>query len=233
VEGSRAAALRTGLLFAGLEEADLAEIGRLAVPVEFPAGGHIFREHDEARGFYLVETGTVKVYKLSSGGREQVLHHVGRGEAFGEVALFAGRTYPASALALTPARLLFFPKSAFLSAIAAKPALALNMIGTLAMRLRSFAALVEALTLKDASSRLAAYLLELAERKSTSYQGKSYLDLEMKKGELASRLGTVSETLSRAFRKLKEEGLIEVEGSRVIILDMEGLKRISGAPQKG
>ncbi len=102
-----AAFLRQALLFAGLGEEELGQLCALAVPVSVEAGGHIFAEGDEARGLYLVESGAVKVYKLS---------------------------------ALSPARLLFFPKQSFLAAIAAQPALALNMIGALALRLRGCAA---------------------------------------------------------------------------------------------
>jgi CRP/FNR family transcriptional regulator len=213
-----AAFLRQALLFAGLGEEELGQLCALAVPVSVEAGGHIFAEGDEARGFYLVESGAVKVYKLSASGREQVIHHLGRGEAFGEVALFAGRAYPASAMALSPARLLFFPKQSFLAAIAAQPALALNMIGTLALRLRGFAALVEALALKDASARLATYLLELWRE-----QAAPELTLPMTKGELAARLGTAQETLSRALRRLKEAGLVRVSGRRITLLDPERL----------
>jgi CRP-like cAMP-binding protein len=217
-----AAFLGRTLLFAGLDESDLAEIARLAVVKDAPAGGHIFSESDEARGFYVVESGSVKVYKVSASGREQVIHHLGPGEAFAEVALFAGRTYPASAMALSPSRLLFFPKQAFLNLISAKPALALNMIGTLALRLRGFASLVEALALKDASARLAAYLLELSRQ-----QAGPELTLPVTKAQLAARLGTVQETLSRTLGKLRDDGLIKVSGRRITVLDAEGLAEVA------
>ena len=108
------------------------------------------------------------------------------------------------------------------------PRFALNLIVSLSLLLRRFARQIEELTFAEVPARLAAYLVELAEKKSTSYQGRTYIDLEMKKGELASRLGTVSETLSRSLKKLKDEGLIDVEGSRVVVHDMAGLIRLSG-----
>jgi len=214
--------LGSTLLFAGLSEADLAELARLAVPKSYSAGSPIFAEGEEGRGFYVVESGAVKVFKLSASGREQVIHHLGPGEAFAEVALFAGRTYPASATALTPARCLFFPKEAFLAAIAAKPALALNMITTLALRLRGFAQLVETLTLKDAASRLAAYLLGLCRE-----QGGRQLSLPATKGELAAQLGIAQETLSRTLRRLKDDGLIQVSGRRITILEPARLEEVA------
>lgn len=108
------------------------------------------------------------------------------------------------------------------------PRFSLNLIVSLSLLLRRFARQIEELTFAEVPARLAAYLIDLAAKKSTSFQGKTYLDLEMKKGELASRLGTVSETLSRSLKKLKEEGVIDVEGSRVIILDMKRLSVMAG-----
>ena len=87
---------------------------------------------------------------------------------------------------------------------------------------------IEELSFADAPSRLASYLLDLADRKSTSYQGRTYLELDMRKGELASRLGTVSETLSRTFKKLKDEEVIEVDGNKVTVLNMERLRAVAG-----
>ena len=108
------------------------------------------------------------------------------------------------------------------------PRFSLNLIISLSLLLRRFARQIEELSFAEVPARLAAYLLESAAKKSTAYQGKTYLDLDIKKGELASRLGTASETLSRTFKKMKEEGVISVEGNRVIILDMARLQKLAG-----
>jgi CRP-like cAMP-binding protein len=108
------------------------------------------------------------------------------------------------------------------------PRFSLNLIVSLSLLLRRFARQIEELTFAEVPARLAAYLVDLAGKKSTTFQGTTYIDLDMKKGELASRLGTVSETLSRALKKLKEDGLIEVEGSRVIVYDMPRLTKAAG-----
>ena len=104
----------------------------------------------------------------------------------------------------------------------------MNLIISLSLLLRRFARQIEELSFAEVPARLAAYLCELIDRKSTSFQGKTYIELEMKKGELASQLGTVSETLSRSLRKLKEEGMIEVEGNRVIVFDLKRLRELAG-----
>ena len=108
------------------------------------------------------------------------------------------------------------------------PRFSLNLIISLSLLLRRFARQIEELSFAEVPTRLAAYLIEMAMKKSTAFQGKTYLDLEMKKSELASRLGTVSETLSRTFKKLKEEAVLDVDGSQVVILDMARLQKLAG-----
>jgi len=157
-----------------------------------------------------------------------VLHFVHPAETFAEAAFFGDGKYPAEARTLEKGEALFFPREAFMGLLERNPKFSLNLIVSLSLLLRRFARQIEELTFAEVPARLANYLIDLAAKKSTNFQGKIYLDLEMKKGELASRLGTVSETLSRALKKLKEEGMIEVEGSRVIILDIVQLTMMAG-----
>ncbi|QJA06379.1 Crp/Fnr family transcriptional regulator [Thermosulfurimonas marina] len=212
--------LGKSLLFRGLAEEALREIRGIALSKVFEKGEVIFSEGAEARGFFLVLEGRVKVYRLSARGRQQILHVFGPGEAFAEAALFSEARYPAWAEALEKTRVLFFPRKAFLDLVRRRPELALNMLALLSLRLRSLAELVETLSLKEVPERLAAYLLYLAERNGSEF------DLEIPKGELAALLGTVPETLSRVLSRLSEAGLIEVSGKRIRILNEEGLRRL-------
>ncbi len=220
--------LRKSLLFSGLDEEGLTEVAAIATRRSFAKGEALFTEGEPANGFYLLAQGSMKLCKVSPDGREKVLHFVHPTETFAEAAFFGDGRYPAEARALEKGETLFFPREAFMGLIERNPRFALNLIVSLSLLLRRFARQIEELSFAEVPARLAAYFIELAERKSTSFQGKTYLDLDMKKGELASRLGTVSETLSRTFRKFKEEGLAEVEGSRVIILDMARLRNLVG-----
>lgn len=220
--------LKKPLLFSGLNDADLAELAAITVRRTFRKGETLFSEGEEATGFYLLVSGSIKLCRVSPDGREKVLHFVNPRETFAEAAFFGDGKYPAEAKAVEGGEVLFFPREAFMGLLERNPRFSLNLIISLSLSLRRFARQIEELSFAEVPARLAAYLIELAERKSTSYQGKTYLDLDMKKGELASRLGTVSETLSRSLKKLKDEGVIEVEGSRVIIHSLEQLKRLSG-----
>lgn len=225
--------LKKSLLFAGLDEEHLQQVAAISHRRSFIKGETIFAEGDTATGFFLLAKGGIKLCKVSPDGREKVLHFVHPGETFAEAAFFGDGRYPAEARGVETGELLIFPKDGFMGLLERNPQFSLNLIISLSLLLRRFARQIEELSFAEVPNRLAAYLIEMAQRKSTSFQGKSYIDLEMKKGELASRLGTVSETLSRAFRKLKEDNLIEVDGSRVVILDMQALSRISSSASKG
>lgn len=225
--------LKKSLLFAGLNDEDLQQVAAISHRRNFIKGETIFAEGETAMGFFLLAKGGVKLCKISPDGREKVLHFVHPGETFAEAAFFGDGRYPAEARGVETGELLIFPKEGFMGLLERNPKFSLNLIISLSLLLRRFARQIEELSFAEVPNRLAAYLIEMAQRKSTSFQGRSYIDLEMKKGELASRLGTVSETLSRAFRKLKEDNLIEVDGSRVVILDMQALTRISSTGTKG
>ena len=220
--------VKKALLFSGLADEYLAEVAEIAVRRPFVKGETLFSEGEKAEGFYLLAKGSVKLCKVSPDGREKVLHMVHAVETFAEAAFFGDGSYPAEAKGVEKGEVLFFPRQSFMGLLERNPRFSLNLIASLSMLLRRFARQIEELSFADAPARLASYLIELAERKSTSYQGRTYLELDMRKGELASRLGTVSETLSRTFRKMKDEGIIEVDGSRVVVLDMPRLRQTAG-----
>jgi CRP/FNR family transcriptional regulator len=220
--------LKKSLLFSGLNEEHLSEVAHIATKRTYVKGEVLFTEGEPASGFFLLATGSVKLSKISSDGKEKVLHFAYAGETFAEAAFFGDGRYPAEARALEKVEALYFPRDSFMGLLERNPRFSLNLIVTLSLSVRRFARQIEELTFAEVPSRLAAYLVELAEKKSTTFQGKTYLDLEIRKGELASHLSTVSETLSRALKKLKDEGVIDVKGSRVVIQNMPRLKEIAG-----
>ena len=214
------ALLADSLLFSGLPAEQLREIAAIGLTRKYGKGVSIFFEGDPGVGFYMVAAGRVKIFKMSPAGKEQILHLLGPGEPFGEVPVFHGNPFPANAETLTEVQLLFFPRVEFVQLISAHPSLALNMLAVLALRLRQFVTQVENLSLKEVPGRLAAYLLYLTEEQ----QNQERVVLDVPKGQLANLLGTGSETLSRIFAKMTEEGLIRVEGKTIYLVDREGLK---------
>jgi CRP/FNR family transcriptional regulator, dissimilatory nitrate respiration regulator len=208
-------------LFAGLSRAQQGALGVIGLRRSFRKGEKIFSEGDEGSGFYAILSGRVKIYKVSTEGKEQILHLFGPGESFGEVSVFTGQGFPADAAATLPATVLFFPRAAFIGLIRDDPALALNMLAQLSQRLRHFAGLIEDLSLKEVPGRLAKYLLYLSGRDGGA------VELDVSKGQLASLLGTIPETLSRILAKMNRQGLIRSRGSQISILDRQGLTEIA------
>ncbi|MBW2249534.1 MAG: cyclic nucleotide-binding domain-containing protein, partial [Deltaproteobacteria bacterium] len=96
-------------IFSGLSKDQIKQVGRIAVEKKMIKGKIIFTEGDKGNGFYIVVKGRVKVFKVSPEGKEHILHIVGYGETFGQVAVYAGRSFPASAEAITKIHLLFIP----------------------------------------------------------------------------------------------------------------------------
>lgn len=210
-------------MFGGLSDEDLEILAEAVVPMKVQAGDRIFSEGQDAAGCYVVVSGRVKVSKISPEGKEHVLHTFGFGEPIGEVALFSGRKYPAGAEAMTDALLIYFSREEFIRLVERRPQLALNMLAALSERLRRFAQMVEDLALKEVSARLAKYLLDLSVRQKNP----SEVILDTSKAHLASTLGTVSETLSRTFAKMRARGIIAVERDTIRILDRRRLEELS------
>lgn len=219
--------LKKPLLFSGLNDADLAELAGITVRRPFRKGETLFSEGEEATGFYLLLSGSIKLCRMSPDGREKVLHFVKPRETFAEAAFFGDGRYPAEARALEAGVALFLPRQGFMELMSHNPGFALNLVVSLSLMLRQFVRQIEELSFADVTSRLASFLVRLAADNSTSFGGITYIDLGIKKGELASRLGTASETISRTLRKLKDEGIIEVQGSRVVVHQMEKLQKMS------
>ena len=210
-------------LFNGLPEDQIVAIKKIAVEKKINKGEIIFSEGDEGNGFFVVADGRVKVFKVSTEGKEQILHIFGPGQPFGEVPVFAGQKFPANAQAIDRARVLFFPRASIVNLISANPSLALNMLAVMSKKLRQFAVQIENLSLKEMPARLASYLIFLSDEQNKG----DLVILKISKGQLASTLGTIPETLSRAFAKLSGQNLISVDGKKITLLDRRGLENLA------
>lgn len=214
--------IRAIQFFSGLTDGQAAALAGIANTMPALRGKEIFHEGNEAEGLFGIIEGKVKIAKLSPMGKEQILHILGPGELFAEVPVFAGRNYPANATAMEDSRLLFIPRKAFRDMLAGDPDLAMGMLAILSTRLREFARKIEALSLKEVPERLAAHLLLLR-----AQQNADKLRLDMPKGQLASLLGTIPETLSRVLKKMTEAGYISVDGNDISVTDAEGLDALA------
>jgi len=210
--------------FQGLSEDQLSEIKKIVVNRHYTKGELIFSEGDHGDGFYVVAAGMVKIFKMSIEGKEHIMRIVGPGESFGQVSVYAGRTFPAGAQAIAKSHLLFLPRSTFVDLITHNPSLALSMLASLSMRLREFTVHVERLALKEVPGRLAAYLIHLVDEQANEPE---LVSLNISKVQLASLLGTTPETLSRILSQMADSGLIEVKKRDIRIMDYAGLEALA------
>jgi CRP/FNR family transcriptional regulator len=216
-------AMKAAPIFSSLEEPAVAAILEDSLVQKFQASQQVFFPTQAADRFYLVLDGRVKIYKLSAGGDEQILHLYGSGETFAEAVVLAGRNYPAFAEAVEPSELLAVRRGTLRRAISANADIALGMLAGMSAKLQEFNRLIEQLSLKDVPARLAGWLLE------ARGQGElQTIQLRQTKRQLAGQIGTVPETLSRAFAKLSKQGLIKVHGREIRILDPDGLEQLAG-----
>jgi CRP/FNR family transcriptional regulator len=177
-------------------------------------GGVIFIEGAPAEGLVVILEGRVKLTRVSARGREQVLHTEGPGATLGEVPVFDGGGYVASAVSLVPARVVVVPRAALLDLCRRRPEVALGVVTVLARRLRHFAELIEDLALRDVTARVARHLADEMRR-----AGGADVVLAETRDDIAARLGTVRELVSRALSRLRSEGVVSLQGRRVRVLD--------------
>ena len=222
VTSDREAVLAGIAYFRALPAVDLHRLAGYAVVRDFRRGARVFEEGAPAEGLFVVMEGRVRLVRRSRGGREQVLHAEGPGATLGEVPLLDGEGYVATAVAAEPARLLYLPRAAVLDACRRHPEVALGIIRVLARRVRSFAGLVEDLSLKNLTTRLAGFLLAESDKASAKT-----FELALTRDEIATRLGTVRELVSRSLARLRATGAVTVVGRRVTVRDTRRLAELA------
>jgi CRP-like cAMP-binding protein len=189
---------------------------------QFPKGKTIFRQDDPCPGVYIVGNGRVRIYKVGPSGKEHVLHLAGPGQTFAEVAAIGGFDCPAYAEAIEPTDCVLLPSGPFKRELEEHHELCLQIIGGLTSWVRQLVGLMEDIVLRDATSRVARYLLNTLGTREASVK------LPSLKKHLASHLNLTSETLSRSLRRLEEAGLIErTSDGRLRIADFDGLEDVS------
>lgn len=216
----KCALLRENAAFGGLDDTPLRALASPSQRRAFEAGELLFQNNGKADGFFVLCSGEVEILRSAPNGREQILHIIEAGEMCGEVPVFHGGRYPASARARSEVEALFVPSEPFYELATQQPQVLLEMMAMICMRMRHFASLISDLSLKDVNARLAAYLLKQADS-----QGRIRFDCP--KSELASRLGTIPETVSRSLSRLKSAGALRGQGDALEVADSVALQAIA------
>ena len=219
--------LREIPLFSELSIEQLRNISSISKLKRFNKNDRIFNENDIYLGFYILLKGSVKVYKITSSGKESVVHIVKPFTVFADIPLFEGTNYPVSADALEECLALLIPKEKFLELIKSEPEISLKMLGGFAKRLKSLVAQLEDLSSLEVLNRLAKYILKEIKTAGTEALAEPSVKLSVPKSTIASYLGTITETLSRSLKKLQNDNIIRVKGKTVFVCDLKKLKDLA------
>ena len=217
--------LRKTPLFASLTDKERQALAGRVSNRRFERGALLFSEGDACTGLFLVASGKIRIFKLSPAGREQVLAVEEPGSSFAELPVFDGGNYPASASALEDSEVLFISRKDFQNFCREHPEVGLKVIAVVGSRLRRLVGIIEDLSFTTVRHRLIALILRLAQATGTTSKEGVHVELTKTHQDLAAELGTVRELISRNLSRLQAEGFLEVDGRRIIVKDLAGLRR--------
>lgn len=212
-------------LFSDLNENELHALQALAHRREFRKGQTVFTEGDASRGFFLVASGAVKVFRAGPDGRERVLHVVEAGGSFAEPAMFMD-AYPATAEAISPSTIVSVEKNGFKQLLLRDPHLAFKIMGTLVRSLTQMRNALTDLTLKEVPARFASYVLSLPVPAGTP------IKVTISKTTIAQMLGTTKETFSRLLARLARHRILTYRGSVIRIQNRKRLEAIARGDER-
>ncbi len=224
IKVDRTRTLAQAAVFSELTASELALLGQRTVPRRFSPGEIVFTAGEPCAGLYVVESGHIRIFKSSAGGREQVLSIDGPGSSVAELPVFDGGNYPASAAAVDDVTLLFVSKQDFHALCLAHPQVALKVLRVVGARLRHLVEIIEELSFTTVRHRLASFLLRLARSEGKRGAEGVEITLPVSNQELASQIGTVRELISRNLSRFQAEGLIKMEGRSVTLYNSEALE---------
>jgi CRP-like cAMP-binding protein len=227
----KAAAFGRTILFGSLQPGELAELAALARQRELAQGEMLFLAGEKAAGLFVIASGRIRAFRVNAQGREQTLHIEREGATLAEVPVFDDGSYPATAVAEERSTVLFLAKNDVRGFILRHPDVGLTALKLMAQRLRGHAELVDALSLQQVGQRIARFLLAQAKG--------SEVELALTNEELARRVGSVREVVSRTLGRLERDGLIaQAQGPRqgkrrrLRIADSAALARYAGEDEQ-
>ena len=221
---SRVTMLRNVPFLAALSDQELEVLAESLGKRTFGKGMIIFHKGSPGQTLYIIESGKVRIFILSESGQEISVNIYGPGDVFGELALLDGLPRSAGAVAMEKTVTFTLHRDDFLRHLEACPRMARSIMEVLSTRVRYTTDYAESLAFLDVYGRVAAKLLELADRYGVQKEGIE-IELRLTQAELASWVGASRERVNKVLGTLRDYGLIEIEGQRITILDRPGLKR--------
>lgn len=204
--------------FSGLSPEHKELLAPVVVTARYRKGQILFVEGEPGRTLHFIKRGRVKVYRLATDGREHILHLLGDGEPVALVPFLDGGPYPANAEVLEPSEIAQIAFDDFVRIAKAHPDILRRLLRLLAQRMRATQAEITALSLQNVTARLARRILELCQRHGRAVPDGIEVDLSLSRQELGSWIGTSRETTTRLLQQFQREGVLRVDGSRLVVL---------------
>lgn len=216
-------------LFSTLDKSEIKEIAHYFVSESYAKKEAIFSEGDPSDWFFIVETGKVKITKLSQEGKEIILEIIPPMQFFGGVAVVRGFPYPANAVASEPSQILKISRANLLKVLDRFPIVMFGIVQSLGDRIKDFHESTKNIALEKVSSRIASLLIKLSEQSGRQTPDGLMIEMKLTKQDIADMVGTTVETSIRTMSKFKKNGLLTEKAGKVCIKNLPGLQTAAGA----
>jgi CRP/FNR family transcriptional regulator len=214
-------------IFESFTENELSEITEITRERKLKKDTAIFHESDPANALYIIKTGSVKIFKISEDGREHIIEIFEPGQIFGEVPVFDGGNYPATAMTLSETEIYIILKTDFENTVKKHPDIALKIIRVLGRRLRQAHNRIRELAFKNVPQRMASLLLRLAKKNGKPTEKGILIDLPLSRRQIAELIGVSRETATRELSKFSKSNLILLNKKEIIITNKSKLSSIA------
>lgn len=216
--------LRLVPLFQDLNAAELGRVEEIAIARFAAKKTVIFTEGSDKESVYFIQDGLVKTFKTDENGHEQIVSFLKTGDMFPHTGFFNQHPYPATAEAIVDTKLVAIPVRQFELLMMNTPSIAIKMMHVMGMKIRELQEKLQVLSGQDIRHRVLAFLLQLAEQHGSTDERKITINLPMTHQEFANSVGTTRETVNRLLSQMSKEGLLQVDRSRIVLIDLEALK---------
>jgi CRP-like cAMP-binding protein len=213
-------------IFSELDDSTLDQISKLGIRKSFIKDSVVLFEHETGSALFVIINGKVKVSRVSDDGKEVILTILGESDFFGEMAILDGQSRSANVTAMEDSELFIIQRSEFLDLIQNHPEIAVALLQELTSRLRAADMKIKSLSLKDAEGKVATVILQLADDIGKIKQGTVEIEKLPYQHDLANMAGTSRETISRTLHSFAKKGMVELEGSRLRIINYEKFKEM-------
>jgi len=213
-------------IFADLPAETLEQIASIGSVQTYPKDGIVLMEEEAGNALFVIIKGKVKIARSSGDGREVILTILNEADFFGEMAILDGQSRSATVISLEESKLFIIQRNDFLYLLKRHPEVSISLLQELTGRLRTADMKIKALTLKDAEGKVASVVLQIADNEGTIKNGIVEIEKLPLQQDLANMAGTSRETISRTLHNFAKKNLVEIEGSKLRILNYEKFKEM-------